>query len=41
MYREREETECVLTRMQAYTSCNGATWKYLRNFDIPPLWDFL
>ena len=28
--RERAERECVLTRMDAYTSCDGTGWKFLQ-----------
>ena len=41
--RERErlrERECIRARMHAYTSCNFAAWKYLRNFGIPPCGTF-
>ena len=39
IYIERESV-CIRARMHAYTSCNFAAWKYLRNFDIPPCGTF-
>ena len=41
IYIEGErERECIRARMHAYTSCNFAAWKYLRNFGIPPCGTF-
>ena len=38
LYRGRErERECIRARMHAYTSCNFAAWKYLRNLAYHPV----